>query len=115
MNYIENTVNDFFDNVQSVSFLRGYEVYEKDNTIIIELKVPGFSKKDISIDVEDNILHIIADSGNRDDHGFRSQIINKKVSLPNNVDMDNIEAKVKDGLLNIHIPRLNTKKKIKIS
>ena len=119
-NYIERTADELFNtgfnfpNVHTVSFLRGYDVYEKGGSIFLELKVPGFSKKDVSVDLEDQVLHIVADSDDRDELGFRSNVINKKFNLPKNSDEDSITASVKDGLLTVEIPTKVKKSKIKV-
>ena len=119
-NFIEKTINETFDNgtvfpnVHSVSFLRGYDAYEKDNNTILELKVPGFSKKDVEVTLDDGLLMITADSGSKDELGFRSDVIKRRFNLPKNSDSDKIEASVKDGLLTVVIPKKSYKNKIKV-
>ena len=120
INVVERTISEVFESgitfprVHVVSFLRGYDLYEKDDTLFVEVNVSGFSKKDISVDSEDGTLHIIADSGDDDNYGFRSHTINKNLKLPVNADTEAISAKVKDGLLTISIPLQIKKHKIKI-
>ena len=120
LSFIEKTINETFNdgtvfpNVHSVTFLKGYEAYEKDGNTVLELKVPGFSKKDVEVTIDDDILHIIADSGDKDELGFRSNVIKRKFNLPKNADISKIEAVVKDGLLTVTIPKNTYKNKIKV-
>ena len=120
LSFIEKTMNETFTNgttfpnVHSVTFLRGYESYEKDNNTILELKVPGFSKKDVEVSIDDDILYITADSGGKDELGFRSNSIKKRFNLPKNSNASEIEASVKDGLLTITIPKNTYTNKIKV-
>ena len=120
MKIIEKTMDEvfngsIFNNVNTVSFLKGYDTYEKDGNIVVELPVVGFTKKEIDITVEEDCIKVLADSGQRDGYGFRSDIINKRIQLPRNSDTENIQAKLKDGLLAITIPIKTKKKSIKIS
>ena len=120
LNYIERTINETFNNgttfpnVHSVTFLRGYEAYEKDGNTVLELKVTGFSKKDVEVTIEDDILHITAGSEDKDELGFRSNLLKKRFNLPKNSNIDKIEAVVKNGLLTVTIPKNIYKNKIKV-
>ena len=118
---IEKTIDEVFKSglhfpeIKTTSFLRGYDFYEKDDAFHIEFKVPGFSKKDISIDIDGDILHMIADSGKKDEHGFRSEVINKKLKLFNSLALDTCKATLKDVLLTVSFKNKITSKKIKIT
>ena len=120
LSFVEKTINETFNNgmkfpnVHSVTFLRGYEAYEKDNNTVLEMKVPGFSKKDVEVLIEDDLLHINVGSNNKDEHGFRKNSINKRFNLPKNSDASKIEATVKDGLLTVTMPKNTYTNKIKV-
>ena len=76
--------------------IRDSEVSHDDDGAKIKLKVPGFNKKSIDISVDSETLTI---EGKTDDDSFV-----KRYSIDNKFDLDEIDAKVIDGLLTLSIP-----------
>lgn len=79
-------------------------IYENDNGYLFEISLPGFDKKDISINLENKILTIKA----KRDENFsikRSFIIDYKVIE------DKISASYENGILRITVPNLVEEKK----
>ena len=97
---------DFNPNVNT---REGKEAYH------IELDLPGIQKEDVEINVNENILTI---SGNRE---FKDEVkeenyykmessygsFSRSFTLPEKVDIENIKASSKDGVLEVVIPKLN--------
>ena len=82
-----------------------------DNRLIVE--VPGFNKKDLSIEIEDGILRI---GGKKEFEGKVLEMSrNFRVPPKYSTDTENIKAKVEDGLLVIEFSSVNKKKLIEIS
>tara|TARA_B100001057_G_scaffold32958_4_gene29924 strand:+ start:12071 stop:12454 length:384 start_codon:yes stop_codon:yes gene_type:complete len=88
------------------SFGTDYRV--NDNSL--ELSLPGFTKKEIDIAVDNGILTISSDVK---EEGFR-QSFNKSFRLPATIDTDSISASMKDGILTIDFKRTDNVKKINI-
>ena len=76
----------------------------------LEVSLPGFSKKDINIEIDGNVLAISSDVK---ENGFR-QSFEKKFRLPNTVDMDSINATMTNGILTLKFDSTDNKKKISI-
>ncbi len=91
----------------------------------VDVDLPGIKKKDINIDVRDNTLSI---SGERN---FKEEVneedyykvessfgrFERLFTLPDSVDIENISAATKDGVLEVVIPKIEkkeAKKTIKI-
>jgi HSP20 family protein len=74
----------------------------EDDILTMEFDVPGLSKKDISIRVEDSVLMI---EGDNEDRTF-----NKRYNISEDWDVSKTSAKVKDGVLKISIPKIEEKK-----
>jgi len=72
------------------------EVTHDDDGATIKLKVPGFNKKSIDVSVDSETLTI---EGKTDDDSFV-----KRYSIDNKFDLDDIDAKVVDGLLTLSVP-----------
>ena len=74
------------------------------------VSLPGFSKKDINIEVEGQILTI---SSEKKEEGF-AQSFTKKFRLPSTVDMDSINATMTNGILTLKFDSVDNKKTISI-
>ncbi len=97
----------------SSDFVPAVNTREADDAYYIEVDLPGIKKEDISIDIDENILVIsgerkIEDS-RKDEEFYRIESLygkfERRFSLPEDVDMDKIEAEAKDGVLTIKIPK----------
>lgn len=92
---------------------------EHESKWVLEFDLPLVDKKDINVFV-DSDQTIIVEAKLResycDEHQKRYQYeyFKKSISLPKNVDSDNISAKFVDGRLAITIPKTFQGKKIKI-
>ncbi len=90
------------------------DVYEKDGNYNIEMDIPGYDKKDISIECEDGILSIVAEKKNE----FNEENENKKYIRRERVygkisrsfsfadiDEERITADFNNGILTVVIPK----------
>ncbi|XP_022993441.1 15.7 kDa heat shock protein, peroxisomal [Cucurbita maxima] len=90
---------------------------ETSNAHIFKVDVPGFSKDEITVQVnEANVLHIQGTSGKEEAHGKDAiwhlaerqtgkRGFSRELELPENVKLDKIKAQVEDGLLTIVVPK----------
>lgn len=107
---------DLFDAVESK--LENYvsrlvELSENEKEYLIEISVPGLTKDDIDIKLDKQYLEI---SYNKEKSRF-VQSFEKRYLLPDNSDLDNISAKVENGILVVSIPKIikrDTKKTIEV-
>ena len=99
------------------------DLFEKDDSYIIEIDLPGMNKEDIKVEIEDNTVTI---SGQRTNDGmenrFSSRIFgpfNKTITLPEPADTQTMIAKYENGVLTLIVNKkteyLNRKKNIVIS
>ena len=88
-------------------------VNETDNEITIDVELPGIDKKDVKVEVKDNILSI---SGERKNEKKTENAESRRVErhygkfertfgLPDTVEADNVSAKYKDGVLVLTLPK----------
>ena len=114
--YYYNTINDTFDKVfdmfNKVHFYG--ENFTNDEEITnLEVALPGFSKKDINIEIESRTLTISADVPvEKETRYYKS--FKKVFILPTNADADNIDAKMVNGLLTIDFGNKSEKKSVNI-
>ena len=103
-----NFFNTSFDNF----FNDAHENYQAEATNL-ELSLPGFSKKDINIEVEGRTLTISSEvEKEKETYHYRS--FEKSYILPLNVDDNALTAKMENGLLTIDFGNKAEKKKVTI-
>ena len=88
-------------------------VYEYDDKVGIVAEIPGLSKKQIKVDVEDNILTISGDKHSVWDDAkakvlrreLKQSSFRRSFTLGELLDGDNVSANFKDGILSVEIPK----------
>jgi HSP20 family protein len=112
--------NDLFDwNLKNFSMtnttLPAVNIKEEDNKFIVEMAAPGLKKDDLKINIEGQMLRISSEKSaevKEEDEDkkymrreFSYQSFIRTFNLPKTVDPDKIEAKYKDGILFLEIPK----------
>ena len=113
-----------FQREAGIDFVKGayprVDVIDEDEAIFIEAEVPGLSKKDVSVDVKDNLLTISGGRGRAsaakgDEDKKEPRYILKELkrssfrrsfTLTDKLDASKIEAHFADGLLTIAVPKV---------
>ena len=93
-------------------------VYEYDDKVGIVAEIPGLSKKQIKVDVEDNILTISGDKHSVWDDAkakvlrreLKQSSFRRSFTLGELLDGDDISANFKDCVLSIEIPKVEPAK-----
>ncbi len=105
-----------FNEKQNLIQFPKINISDNEKNIIVTASVPGIAGKDISINVEDNLLTISGhtkreeEEGKEDSDYYRFEreegSFTRTVSLPNQVDESKVEAKTKNGVLTITLPKI---------
>lgn len=107
------------------AFVPTVNTRESDNAYHIDVDLPGVKKEEIKVDISKNILTISGERKtkqeiNEDDyHKVETSFgkFSRSFTLPENADIETIEASSDDGVLEILIPKVkeeNSKKTIEI-
>lgn len=106
----DDLFNNFFE-----GDLPATNVTETDKAFNIEVSIPGFKKEDIKIAIEKNVLSISAQTEINNEEKdknekilrreFRKSSFERRFTIPDNIDTENIEAVQKDGILSISLPK----------
>lgn len=129
---IDNIFDDFlntfyepvsFNNRNDIrNFNANFDISESKDGYHIELDLPGFEEKNVDINLKDNLLTIKGkreeSSENKDKNYFTKERFygefQRSITLPNNINSDKIEAKYKNGVLEINVPKKESKNMRKI-
>ncbi len=94
-------------------FVPAVDIYETDNEIVLKAEIPGVSKEDIKIEVQDGVItlkgekkvekEVKEENYHRIERAYGS--FQRSFSLPSNVDRDRIKAAYKDGVLEVVLPK----------
>ncbi|MCM8568523.1 Hsp20/alpha crystallin family protein [Gramella jeungdoensis] len=101
--------DDFFTSERK---LPAMNVKEHEDDFEIEFAVPGFSKEDFEVDMENDLLYVSAEKSaenveDEDDYTrkeFSYSSFHRTLQLPNSVDVSkDVKAKYKDGILKLQL------------
>ena len=115
------TFNNLFDDMFDDSFFRSYNSYMKtdikevDNQYVLDIEMPGFNKKDISVELNDGYLTISGNkSTNNDEKDTKGNIIrqerftgtcSRSFYIGDEVKQEDIRASYDNGELKITLPK----------
>ena len=118
--FFEDFINNFFGS-NIYNDIPPYNIIETDEEFLIEFSVPGFNKKDFSIEVEDNNLKVSklsTENGKFENKFYQRQFnysqFEKKFTIPEEVNIDKINSIYENGILKIFLPKIKEFKQSKI-
>ena len=122
--YLDDVFDDFmFPTVKDEFGKMKCDIYEKDGAYHLEMDVPGFDKKDVQIEIDDNdYLTITAEkSSENNEEDDEKNYIRKERNYGKyqrsfyvgGVDKENIQANFEDGILKISMPKKEEEKSSK--
>ena len=119
--YVPAYWDDFFNDSVFNSFTHSgldrsspaVNVVEEDKAYRIEVAVPGMSRKDFRIDLENNVINISSEQKEKNEEKnrrymrreFQTSTFKRSFQLPETVEADNIKASHDAGILTIELPK----------
>ena len=93
-----------------------FGLIEKEDRYILKVEVPGFTEKDIKIEIKEGYLTVNGrcehKEGTDGDVFSSTKVVKQTVWLPSDTDTETIGAELKSGILAVSIPK-REKKEIK--
>jgi HSP20 family protein len=101
--------------MEHIEFAPPSDVIENHTGITVLLDVPGATTEKLSVNVEDRILKIEADT-DLVQHGKHVRY-KRSFQISDEIALEKISAKIKDGILSLELPKAESAKihKIKVS
>jgi HSP20 family protein len=126
-NWLRREVDSLFDNFwrspslqpqlslyeRELSLTPDIDISETDNEFTVVADLPGLEKKDINVEINNNILKISGEKKlDREEKGKNfhriervSGSFNRSIQLPNLINEHNVQASFKNGVLTITLPK----------
>ncbi|MBL4587522.1 MAG: Hsp20/alpha crystallin family protein [Flavobacteriales bacterium] len=113
---------EFPGTAQGVDQIPAANIKENETNYYVEVSAPGFSKENINVSVEDDVLIITGEMNSNTEEKkenylkreFRTGSFKRSFNLNGMVDVDKIDAKYEDGILKADLPKVETEiKKLK--
>jgi len=111
--------DDFFPVMSSrSSSMPAVNIKEDEKKFTLDLAVPGIDKKDLKIEINEDVLTISSehqDEKTQENGDFKRREFSytsfcRSFYLPENVSKDKIEANYKDGILSVVLPKQEEEK-----
>lgn len=120
-NYLDGVFDDFFTPMKGDEMSKmKCDIYEKDGIYTMEMDIPGFDKKDVNIEIDDNdYLTITAEKSSEDKEEDSDKNYVRKERCygryqrsfyVGDIDKDNIDATFENGILKITMPKKEEEK-----
>ena len=118
--FFEDFINNLFGS-NIYNDIPPYNIVDNDKEFLIEFSVPGFDKKDFSLEVEENNLKVsnLSSKNNKLENNFFKRQFNysqfeKNFTIPEEVNIEKINSKYDNGILKIFLPKIKEFKQTKI-
>ncbi len=125
-----NRTSDRFEK-EELSHSPSINLLENDTEVVLELLVPGYSKDQIQLAVENNVLTVKSDLGEKEETAseessnlkysrveFEKKEFEKKFRLSDKLNQEKIHAEVNNGILKVILEKrkeaISVKRKIEI-
>lgn len=128
---IRNTMDRMFDNAltgsssnwQAMNWDLALDVSENQDEFIVKASLPGIDPEDLEITFTNNTLTIRGETREeKEEEGERYHLrerrygtFSRSITLPAGIEGDKIDARYKDGVLKLHLPKGEEVKPKKIS
>jgi HSP20 family protein len=111
--------DDFFPVLsQRNNTMPAVNIKEDDKRFVIDLAVPGIDKKDLRLEIHEDVITISSENKNENEtnqDGYKRREFSyssfcRSFYLPDNVNKEKISANYKDGILAVELPKVDEEK-----
>jgi len=118
-----NRMPALFDEDEWSENEEGLSVYETDDNLVVEAKVPGVNENEIDISVENGVITIKAEHNEEEEKGKRKVVYRRTMAakylytsaIPCPIQADKAAAELKNGILTVILPKAEMAKPKKIA
>lgn len=91
------------------------DIYENEEEILLNADMPGVTKDDLTVHIDNGTLDItgireIRQTGSADWEEFTDVEYRRTFSVPQTIDIEKIDAELRNGVLELHLPKAESAK-----
>lgn len=117
--YLRDSLNKFGElnlpKCEITDYIVPVRMKEEEDSYTVQVMVPGFSKEELKVSIKDNILTVSGERGKdesyEDNSEFFSEKCERKIALNDDIDYQNVKVDLKNGILNVRLPKEESKSK----
>ena len=117
-NFFDGEFSPMLSNNNARSTMPAVNIREDDKNYVLDFAIPGFDKKDLKIDMNEDVLTISSEVKNESEENkdgykrkeFSYSAFSRSFYIPENVDREKIGANYKDGVLTVSLPKQEEEK-----
>jgi HSP20 family protein len=106
----------------SAEWLPAVDVWETDDELVLAFDLPGVAEEDVTLEVDEGTLTVTGERSRtaeeQADRYYRFERrfgrFSRSVALPQGIDARRIQADVKDGVLEVHVPKPEERKPTRV-
>ena len=99
------------------------DLEDRGKDFLLKAEMPGFKKEDIELEVQDDSVEIRGETGWKQEDEKKNYVVKERgsesfyrmIRLPEEVKADSVEANLRDGVLEIVLPKKTPKQRRKIA
>jgi HSP20 family protein len=99
------------------------DVYETPQEFVVELEVPGFADEDLTLEITDHTLVVKGEVKEEKERNEKTFLLHERIEraferrffLPEEADTDKLTATFKEGVLELHAPKIAAAKPRKVA
>jgi len=122
MNRAFNNLSSGIEPLDKTEWMPTLDVLENKDDIVVKVDIPGVDPNEIDLSISGDTLYIKGERKRevgREDENYHTiergyGRFSRKVILPTSVNIENIKASYKDGVLVVRLPKLEKKKSAEI-
>lgn len=107
----------------AVNNLPRTNLYDADDHLLLKAAVPGLGKDEINIKIQGNYLEMSGSRQEKAPEGYAAHrlerggetFFSRSLTLPTEIDSTKVEAKLKDGILTLRLPKAESAKTKRIT
>jgi len=86
------------------------DIFENENEILLHADMPGVSKKDVSVNIDNGMLSLsgvrrLETAGTANWEEFGPIEYKRTFSVPQTIEVGKVNAELQDGVLRLHLPK----------
>ncbi|MDQ8194223.1 Hsp20/alpha crystallin family protein [Coraliomargarita sp. SDUM461004] len=91
------------------------DLYEDEQHYFARFELPGVNKEKIDLELENAVLTLRSQEHSQEEKQLLHAQFERSISIPDGVDLEQVSAAMKDGILTVTMPKLEARKPRQIS